>query len=163
MPQNRTSLKKQIIDAFSDVAFPGDDNLVPKTQYDEDVQCAENVIKGKHWRDLRASDLDQCDVLSFVTAEAFHFYLPAFLVTALAYQDGRFVFRVLSSLRPPRARSLSAWFTARMKLISPNQRHAIKDFLRFVIENNPQIWTERIYIAICDYWFIDGSAPELIK
>ncbi len=80
-------LRNDVIDAFSDVPYPGDDNL---TSY-ECEDCWEPVLpvlKGQHWKDwvdrplefLRKGDGDQHFVM---TPAALHFFYPLYLLATL--------------------------------------------------------------------------------
>jgi hypothetical protein len=85
---NVAELKTQIYDAFADVAYPGDWRLRGSSEGDEPY-LLEQDFKGKtDWRKLDAEFIDQApgglaSALSFFSDEAFHFYLPAYLIADL--------------------------------------------------------------------------------
>ena len=79
------ALKSQISDAFSHVEHPGDWCLRGSNEGDEPY-LLEQEFKGKSdWRVLDPKFIDQAPdgfgtALSFFSDEAFHFYLPAYLL-----------------------------------------------------------------------------------
>jgi hypothetical protein len=82
------SIKAQILDAFDSVEFPGDWCLINSREGTEPF-LLEQEFKGKvDWRDLDPSFIDQAPdgfgtALNFFSDEAFHFYLPAYLLADL--------------------------------------------------------------------------------
>jgi len=81
----------QITSAFATVEYPGDESLIGSNQGDEPF-LLEEEFKGKtDWQALNPTFLDQApggfaSALSFFSNEAFHFYLPAYLVADLKGQ-----------------------------------------------------------------------------
>jgi hypothetical protein len=73
------AVKVEIIQAFADVPYPGDDNLTGcQDWHPEDQELAE-FLRGKDWRDLPDDYL--CGEQTFLlTQAAYHYYLPAFLL-----------------------------------------------------------------------------------
>ena len=86
-----SSVTQQIERAFADVDYPGDWCLVNSLEGEEPA-LLEREFKGRDdWRVLDAAFLDQApdgygSALSFFSDEAFHFYLPAYLIADLAGQ-----------------------------------------------------------------------------
>lgn len=82
------SLARKIDAAFDAVVYPGDDNLTDST-YGEEPEALKEEFRGKtDWRVIDAEFLDQApsgwaSALSFFSAEAFRFYLPAYLLADL--------------------------------------------------------------------------------
>ena len=78
-------LKAQIREAFADVEYPSDWCLRGSNEGDEPF-VLEEEFKGKtDWRTLNAEFIDNApdgfgSALSFFSDEAFHFYLPAYLI-----------------------------------------------------------------------------------
>src|SRR5881392_3931678 len=85
------SLRQEIRDAFARVEYPGDWCLIGSLEGSEPALLAKE-FKGKtDWRTLEASFIDQApggfgSALSFFSDEAFHFYLPAYLLADLGEQ-----------------------------------------------------------------------------
>lgn len=82
------SVEAQVREAFADVAYPGDWCLTSSREGTEPA-LLEEEFKGKgDWRTLDPSFIDQAPdgfgtALSFFSDEAFHFYLPAYLLADL--------------------------------------------------------------------------------
>ncbi|HYE31005.1 MAG TPA: DUF6714 family protein [Methylomirabilota bacterium] len=84
-------VEAQIISAFASVEYPGDWCLRGSNEGDEPY-LLEQEFKGKtNWRILDPKFLDQApsgysSALSFFSDEAFHFYLPGYLIADLRGQ-----------------------------------------------------------------------------
>jgi hypothetical protein len=85
------TVKAQIVAAFAAVEYPGDWCVRGSNEGDEPY-LLEQEFKGKtDWRTLDAEFIDQApggfgSALSFFSDEAFHFYLPAYMIADV---DGR--------------------------------------------------------------------------
>jgi hypothetical protein len=82
---NAETVKAQIRDAFKDVEFPGDWCLRGSNEGDEPYLLEQEFAGKTDWRTLDPKFLDQApdgygSALSFFSDEAFHFYLPAYLI-----------------------------------------------------------------------------------
>jgi hypothetical protein len=106
-PTDRAAALVRTIDAaFARLPYPGDDRIVP-SEYDRDGEARRilRLLRGWHWRDLPFDRLVLLKAsLSWLTPEAYRFYLPAFMVfpvvdfeTADVLPDG-----VISTLTEPR-------------------------------------------------------------
>ena len=83
-------LKQMIVDAFRDVRYPGDDNLLndvssrsPNWKYvgDSDVW---QLLHGKMWQDMPVREFLFCDTpVPDLRPAAFQFYMPALLLASL--------------------------------------------------------------------------------
>ena len=88
IPKRAEEVKAAIRSAFAAVEYPGDWCLRGSNEGDEPY-LLEEQFKGKTaWSDLDASFIDQApdgygSALSFFSDEAFHFYLPAYLIADL--------------------------------------------------------------------------------
>ncbi len=132
---------EQIKHAFASVLYPGDDNIVPKTQYDDETQITEAELLGKRWNELTllVEDFSYGFSLSFLTPMAYHYYLPAFLISSVELEeDANIVSETIWSLTPPEESNNNGVFYSRMVLLTPEQHSAIAVFVGFFIENNPQ-------------------------
>ena len=89
--QDIEALATQIATAFAAVEYPGDWCLRDSNEGDEPY-LVEREFKGKtDWRALDPAFLDQApdgfaSALSFFSDEAFHFYLPAYLIADIRGQ-----------------------------------------------------------------------------
>jgi hypothetical protein len=89
--QDKERVIQQISAAFAAVEYPGDWCLRDSNEGDEPYQVEEE-FKGKtDWRVLDPKFLDQApdglaSALSFFSDEAFHFYLPAYMIADIRGQ-----------------------------------------------------------------------------
>jgi hypothetical protein len=77
------SLLAKIEAAFSDVRYPGDDDLTNSTYGKEPAALIADFRGKTDWRELSADFLDRAgegEALSFFSDTALHFYLPAYLM-----------------------------------------------------------------------------------
>ncbi|HYE19095.1 MAG TPA: hypothetical protein VEA69_11660 [Tepidisphaeraceae bacterium] len=76
-----TELRSTILGAFADVPYPGDDRIVDTLQDDEGVV---EYFRGRPPTGHAPADLRRHDsALSFLTPDALHYYLPAFLAAVV--------------------------------------------------------------------------------
>lgn len=121
-------IAKGIESAFADIPYPGDDNIVERLivdgreMGDPEREEIADAFRGKPWRDLpREVILYHYDSLPFLTLEAFRYYLPAYLITALN-EDGLNRDFVVFNLN----------FPERCNGFSPQQKLAVRAFLEYV-------------------------------
>jgi len=78
------ALAKKIETAFADVQYPGDEDLT--TSFGEEAEALEAEFRGRtDWKALKPEFLNQApdgwgSALSFFSAAALQFYLPAYLI-----------------------------------------------------------------------------------
>jgi hypothetical protein len=86
------ALKNLIRQAFADVAYPGDGNLVAHADYGDEHTWTKEAFRGlDDWQTLAPAFLDNPldgwgTALYFFTPAAFQFYLPAYLLADLDKQ-----------------------------------------------------------------------------
>jgi hypothetical protein len=165
-------LKAQIEKAFGSVEFPGDWCLVNSREGNEPL-LLEREFKGKDdWRALDAAFIDRAPdgfgtALSFFSDEAFHFYLPAYLLADL---DGRLMqadpaFHLTHGLESasrnekinPRRYGERTWFEhARHKfaMFNGEERAAIAGYLKHKRDTDAltELERRRIDEALETYW-----------
>lgn len=84
MTHNPEDLLKELIAAFSERKYPGDENLVSKYPFSEDAEETQNFFRGKSWKEiLRCDDTDLRTYAGFLNFDGFAYYLPAFLILGL--------------------------------------------------------------------------------
>ncbi len=124
------SLKQTIQKAFADVSYPGDDNITHCPYKCAECRRIAEYFKGRDWQGQSVDELRKHHVaLSLFTPEAFHYFLPAFMLVSLdSYEKGdvipdaiRFHFEY--------AHECQGHFAVRMSKLSPPQRKAIIDYL----------------------------------
>lgn len=171
------TVKAQIRDAFAGVQFPGDGCLSNSREGTEPL-LLEKEFEGKDdWTALDPAFIDQAPdgfgtALSFFSDEAFHFYLPAYLLADL---DGRLqqadpVFHLTHGLdRSSRAEKINprrygerTWFEhARHKfaMFNARERAAIRAYLAYqrAVTALTELERTRIDEALQAYWGNDAS------
>jgi hypothetical protein len=123
-------LKQIIIEAFAAVPYPGDANIT-RCPYDcSECRRVAAFFKGRESSGQTAAELRPFHIaLSLFTSEAFHYFLPAFMLASLgSYEKGdvipdaiRFHFEY--------AHEAQGHFEVRLSRLSPQQRKAIIQYL----------------------------------
>jgi hypothetical protein len=134
---NTIRIEDEIIAAFADVPYSGDDRLtvylLTGREFDETYQ----LLHGRHWREMPVVEFMNGDTpIPDLTSEAFHFYIPALLLASLdtnfeLYSD--VAFTVAYTLSPSSARNTVGKFqfdhtdeyNRRMSLFTISQRAAM--------------------------------------
>jgi hypothetical protein len=131
--ENRCEMKasevlRLIHDAWRDVPYPGDDNIFTKDSYDdEDIV---NYFGGTTWRNRDPAKLRaHSSAFTFFTPQAFHYWLPAFLIAAIENPEEA---DVICDYIPWSVCDVYA--PERWPLFSPEQRQAVAVYFRFQIE-----------------------------
>ncbi len=176
------AVKAQIRRAFAAVPYPGDDNLRDSNEGEEPF-LLEDAFRGKtDWRDLDAQFLDAApdgfgSALTFFSAPAFRFYLPAYLIAdldeALAQQDPTFNLSyglddTLGAV-PVNPRRYGAWTwreakEKRFATFTPPEAAAIVAYLRYRLAHGWLADTQRWMIAqaLGNFWLPrPGLPPEV--
>ncbi|BDI33659.1 hypothetical protein CCAX7_57100 [Capsulimonas corticalis] len=168
------ALRARIESAFADVPYPSDEHLGERTQMDDDYNDVIAHFTGKNWRDLipvrkpprgRANPLetDMC----FCTAEAWRYFLPAYLITAVKMESvGSF------TLNPGRSEHLSDHIERRFRLLSAEQCAVVAAFLKYgelLIDDKKQRSPDhaRYYeyerqklLPVIEYWLARAAVLE---
>jgi len=127
---NSAAVREQIIDAWQAAVPPGEDRICAPTYDDEGVGA---YFRGRTWDGHEVASLRYHSVgLSFFTAEAFAYYLAAYMLaviddasTADVIYDG-----ILFHLSPIQlGKTWADTYLARLAQLSPAQRHAIVAYL----------------------------------
>ncbi len=124
------ALAQTIERAFSDVAYPGDSALVSGCDPESEEVAA--VFKGHHWKEMRVNILQpQSEAIFFFTPEAYHFFLPAYLLAMVSdiEEADTIVGSVIFSLLAEGPFAASA--EGRIALLSSEQRAAVRAVLEF--------------------------------
>ncbi|BCM89691.1 hypothetical protein IAD21_01538 [Abditibacteriota bacterium] len=132
----KSALKAAIWAAFDDVSYPGDDNIGILGGRDDAKRVTE-WYRGVDWRSLTPDTIWSFG-LSWMTPEAFHYYLPAYLLAPI--DDGADAYEfTLNSLTPPFActdypQNYKDHFQNIVDIMTLPQKRAIQDFLLFNLE-----------------------------
>jgi hypothetical protein len=176
MPSEKVDLddvKAEILHAFGTVKFPGDWCLVDSREGDEPYRVAAEFSDKNDWRTLEPSFIDQApsglaSALSFFSDEAFHFYLPAYLLADL---DGKLeradpLFHLTHGLDEssrhekinPRRYGERSWFDHKrhkFSMFDSNECKAIVFYLKYKRGDEKLLDSQRQQIneAIANYWY----------
>jgi hypothetical protein len=108
----------------------------------------------KHdWQKITGEQLNGCfSSLSFFDAEGMRFHLPAYLIADL---KGKYRFGMVGQLS-----RLSDYTRSQFELLSPDQRDAVRAYLRLTLED-PDCWFDRPRVeAALDVFWGGGKADE---
>jgi hypothetical protein len=86
-PPNAQELKRCVEEAFADEVYPGDDNITISGCICGECTETRAFFGGKHWRDVAAMGQPfqvGWGGLPILSAEAWRFYLPAYLIRGLS-------------------------------------------------------------------------------
>ena len=83
---NKQELIQKINTAFSEVEFPGDENLVNNSYGEEPALVRKHFLGQSNWKNLSPEFIDFDGALSFFSDEAFRFYIPAFMIADINEQ-----------------------------------------------------------------------------
>lgn len=165
-------LIEQIHLAFAKVEYPGDTNLRNSNEGEEPF-LLEKEFQGKDdWRALSAKFIDQApdgfaSALSFFSAEAFRFYLPAYLLADLAIQLNHAdpLFHLTHGLTDstkdvsinPRRYDNLTWFeyvSKRFSVFTVEETQAIIAYLSHKLDQDIlDFERNQINQALANYWF----------
>jgi hypothetical protein len=123
-------LAERIEAAFESVPPPPTDRVVTPTYDDEGVT---GFFKGKHWRDVSIDELRTHHVaLSFFSPEAFHYYVPAFMLAELRdpIAAGQIGPSLLFHFSRPEEPSWEPELRQRLALLTAEQKAVVADFVR---------------------------------
>jgi hypothetical protein len=165
LPDSIEFAKKQISEAFLNSQYPGDNNLV----YDNNCMHDEcltikKIFTGKKWEKITLRDLQQLyfSFFTFCSIQAYHYYLPAFMVISLENYsefDSKVMDMVLlDGLIPPSkdCKPRKKWQYDIVDGFTERQKKAITTFLECIVDyyKNKSDWAEYAEIAIKNVWNI---------
>lgn len=143
-----TELKATIRRVFSSAEYPGDDHIAYGGEDHLEGQQVAEHFRGKQWSDIDLAFIrgydefaDASACLSFMTDEAFRYYLPAFLLVTLEdFADaGLVAATTVSKLAPWRDESdeaMKSFVERRLSGFTPAQREAIGKFLEHMSDTH---------------------------
>src|SRR5262245_36150941 len=125
-------VRQRIERAFAEVPRPPDDRICGT--YGDEARDDTEPFKGRDWRDLEPDLLEFYHyALVWFTPEAFHYYLPAFLIGGLDHPDAIYVVSVLQMLRPNEDPSLDPFSRARWQQLNDEQIGAVEEWLVWLL------------------------------
>ena len=151
-------LKRQIEEAFKDVPYPGDREMVSEPADWESAELME-AFKAKHWKELDPEALRR-NGDSFLSIPGLHYYFPAYLIAALDNRENILDVTVYGLCladpdESPRHAKLREWELERVNSFTPAQKKAIKAFLEYVRDEYSEYWTHDRSgpaRALAEYW-----------
>jgi hypothetical protein len=124
------ALKQTIERAFRDVPYPGDDKITHCPYNCAECRRVAAFFKGKEWTGHTAEELRGHHVaLSLFTPEAFHYFLPAFMLVSLDHHEKGDVIPDAIRFHFEYSQEIKGHFAVRMSKLTLEQRHAIIDYL----------------------------------
>lgn len=167
---NQTALIEKITSAFADVQYPGDRRLIGSSEGTEPAATAE-AFKGQTDRyNIDANLLDKApkglsSALCFFSDEAFHFYLPAYMIADIRGQlrEVDVVFHLThglddksrSKLVNSRRYGQRTWFDTmrhRYSVLTHDEVSAIVAYLQFKKKKSNAFYGNEIDQALKNYW-----------
>jgi hypothetical protein len=134
-------LRRNLANAFSDRAYPGDDRIAETRPWIPEYEGnrVARYFKGKRWEDLSYQKLraeypaDPTACVHFMLDEGFRYYLPGFLTMALDLKEaGDIADAICGTLtEPPHDAPAEdkARFTSRMSGLSSEEKNAVREVL----------------------------------
>lgn len=153
-PNRDENLRRRISETFADAAYPGDNRLVPlENRHFAEYQNTENFFRGQRWQDIVQARhaLQTGGGLSFLTPQAWSFFLPAYMTLALTEESDlpAIAWTTLFQLAPPGAADLDDFFQQQISCLSPAQQECAAAFADFFREREPQ---DTIIQAAAAFW-----------
>jgi len=128
--------KEKLIRHFADVPPP--DNQRIALGNDWESQALQDAFSDVDWRTADKQIIQRnYDQLPFFSPEAFHFFIPAFLVYSVDEPEGSRVFEyTVYALTPGKETdNTSQWYVDRLRLFTREQMSSIYEFLDLVRQN----------------------------
>jgi hypothetical protein len=123
-------LKIAIEEAFADVPYPGDGNITHCPYNCSECRRVAVFFKGKTWKGHTEEELRAYHVaLSLFTPEAFHYFLPAFMLVSMNLYEKGDVIPDAIRFHFEYSQEMKSHFAVRMSKFTPAQRKAIIDYL----------------------------------
>ena len=135
----REELARKIEAAFAKTPYPEKENL-SREGTPEEKKEVQDAFAGKHWKELSRDTLySYYRELPMFTAEAFRFFLPAFLRVAVLHHPrhdplGDAVVLFLSPSTPEYPKSFQIHFQNQVNLFTEQERRMIINFLEVYLE-----------------------------
>jgi hypothetical protein len=163
---NQIQLEAYIRSAFENVSYPGHEKLGDPMGRDDAENIAKN-FRGLDWRYLSTKNKLPGLALHFMTPEAAHYYLPAYLIVAMNDIGGDALSGVFTCLDPhifDQSKKKDR-FLVFSSLFSVQQRQCLHEFLMHIRsslnkfrEENPDDWLsyfdnmEGTVNVLLEYW-----------
>ena len=135
-----SEIRALIEEAWASSEYPGDSKIAyDKAGYNLECKQVADFFRGKKWNNVTLSALrayrgDASACLHFMSATAFRYYLPAYMLIAIDdYSDADVVAdSAVNALAPAAPGPLREFWVERVSGLSPKQSKAIVEFLSFM-------------------------------
>jgi uncharacterized protein DUF6714 len=158
---NADTLRALIADAWADVPMPAP----AAVSYDASgrhLECnmVAEFFAGRRWTDITLGQLqnqypgDPSACLSFMSPEAFRYYLPVYMAIAIDRHESSDLAAeaAVAALTPSEDASLAQYQATRWAGFNRNQREAIVAFLAHVVAAHGDDWGIRDPALALDHW-----------
>lgn len=139
--QEIRTVQERIRSAFLSAAQPEDNNIAPHEC--EECDQIKSSFGGKKWMDLSQEVIaENYDKIPLFTPQAFHYFLPAFLIRSLEeFHPGSSILEfTLYSLSPTKTKPDDRWYSERLASFTKDQISAVVGFLKLILND------ERFYM-----------------
>jgi len=145
----KCNLISQIINAFKDIPYPGDENIVDNPSHCPECKEVSRAFNKKHWKEvLLELKFSLMSFLKFpaiipdsfllLTSKAFQFYLPAFLIYCIDKIDTINQYDEIISDKILRMIDIIIfklnYFSDIKEYFNIQQREVIKAFLEYIVD-----------------------------
>lgn len=162
IPDKAEELQRCVEEAFADSSYPGDDNIATNPECCDECRDTDDFFRGRHWRELADSG-EKLQFgwggLSFLTPEAWRFYIPAYLLVSL--RAGEYAeeaaWSALSALSPSRDGSLVDYFNERASGFTRTQQKCLAAYCAAFYELEPD---DETYQAAAAFWKDRATGAE---
>jgi hypothetical protein len=146
LPKQVQVVKAQIAEAFRDVPYPGDGELVlDQTGRDPEGMEIAEAFRRMEWQSISSETVrEHATALPLFTPAAFRYFLPAYMTASL---DGYYDLDVaphstVFNLTPPTHRAGEKWlfFWDRAQGLTQSEREAVAAFLEVIAEYERMDW-----------------------
>jgi hypothetical protein len=159
---DRDAIVREIVGAFDGVRR-GDGISLHEAQVIEDHGSDNERVRARtldaaeRWQDVPGADIEAAyDILSFLDAAGFRYYLPAYMVWSLENfetSESRSVDHTIYSLALHEEPRLRQWQLGRFSVFDPRQAKAIARFLAFMAERSGGLAdAAAAAAALADHW-----------
>ncbi|RYZ81274.1 MAG: hypothetical protein EOP04_24300 [Proteobacteria bacterium] len=138
---NKSALQVAIRATFEEVPYPGNNNIgIPDSVGGDDADDVSEGFRGVDWRTLTSNEDLWGLGLHFMTAEAAHYYLPAYLLVGIEDPVREAMLGALLRLKPYLKSDSDTWpqsyknFLQFVSLLSPSQKKVIADTLVYALD-----------------------------
>jgi hypothetical protein len=149
-------LTEGVRQAFWGVAYPGDDALLVEDSFDcLELEKLQSQEWNSHWAKVPDEMIEwHANSLAFLSPEAYRFYLPAFILYTLQKPEATspvlpyLIYDLLATAEGKRA-----CHRRRIAVMSPEQKRAVLDFLKYVRDELKDVMcVQEAAAAIAIHW-----------